>query len=81
MKIFSFIVTLALQFVSVFTLKLLDNFHLILGIVLACLVTGLAIRSSGSKTATTAKKIAWGPIVWLSDLTWIVSRFYVMAFI
>lgn len=59
MKIVSFILTMLFQFLSLLSLKLLDNFYLILAIFVSCLIVGFLINISSSKDTIT-KKIGWG---------------------
>lgn len=59
MKTTSFILTILIQFLLVFTLKLLDNFYLILLILISSLVIGFLIQISNS-TKSNIKKIGWG---------------------
>lgn len=59
MKIVSFILTILIQFLSLVTLKLLDNFYHIILIFMSCLVSGLFIRIN-SPTQSKTKKIGWG---------------------
>ena len=62
MKIISFIATLTFHFLSVFTLKLLDNFSIIIGIFLASLVGGFIIKYSSGNSKTWIKNTGWGLI-------------------
>lgn len=58
-KIISFLLTLLIQFLSILTLKLLDNFYLIILIFIACLITGHIFRTNTSSTSA-KKEIGWG---------------------
>jgi len=58
-KIISFLLTLLIQFLSILTLKLLDNFYLIILIFIACLITGYIFRTNTSSTSV-KKEIGWG---------------------
>lgn len=60
MKYIFFLATIALQFLSVLTLKLLDTFLLIIGIFILCLVVGGLINFSKSANNSTTKNIRWG---------------------
>ena len=59
MKTTSFILTILIQFLLIFTLKLLDNFYLILLILISSLAVGFLIRIS-NLTKSKIKKIGWG---------------------
>lgn len=61
MRYLSLIATILLQFLAVVKLKILDNFSLILGIVISCLVIGVIIffpKAISKKRI--AKTIGWG---------------------
>lgn len=61
MKYIFLAATIALQFLSVFTLKLLDSFWLIITIFILALVAGGVMNFSNRKTGTTkTKNIGWG---------------------
>ena len=60
MKYFFLTLTIALQFLSVLTLKLLDSFYLIIEIFLACLLIGAIINFSKADYNPTTIKIGWG---------------------
>jgi hypothetical protein len=60
MKYLFLIATIALQFLSVLTLKLLDSFGLILGIFVLCLLVGGIIHFSKKNTNLTIANIGWG---------------------
>ncbi len=59
MKITSYILTILIQFLSLLTLKLLDNFYLVILIFITCLVSGLLIKTNNS-TKSKTKEIGWG---------------------
>ena len=60
MKYIFLIATLALQFLSVLTLKLLDNFPVIIGIFILSIVVGGLIKFSKPSTNLTIANIGWG---------------------
>jgi len=60
MKYIFFTVTLALQFLSILTLKLLDNFTLIIVILILSIVFGGIIKFSNEKSNLTIANIGWG---------------------
>ena len=59
MKIVSFVLTILIQFLSLMTLKLLDNFYLIILIFISCLLAGFLIKMNSSVKSRT-KEIGWG---------------------
>jgi hypothetical protein len=60
MKSIFLVATIGLQFLSVFTLKLLDNFFLIIGIFIFCIAIGGIINFSKPTKNSTIKNIGWG---------------------
>jgi general stress protein CsbA len=61
MKYFFLVVTIALQFLSVVTLKLLDSFWLIITIFILSLVVGGLMNFSNRETKITkTSNIGWG---------------------
>jgi|GEM_PF-4783819 len=61
MKYLFFTVTIALQFLSILTLKLLDSFWLIIAIFLLCLVLGGVLNFSTKKANTgITHTLGWG---------------------
>jgi hypothetical protein len=59
LKITSFILTILIQFLSIVVLKLLDDFHLIIMIFIACLAVGLLAKLF-NPTNSNIQKIGWG---------------------
>jgi len=59
MKIVVYILTILLQLLSIISLKLLDNFYLILTIIFACLILGLVFKTDKRLNAT-LKAVGWG---------------------
>ena len=60
MKYIFLIATVALQFLSVLTLKLLDNFSVIIGIFILSLVIGGLIKFSNTNKKSAVANIGWG---------------------
>ena len=60
MKSVFLIVTVALQFLSIVALKLLDNFWLIIGIFILSIVIGGLIKFSKTVNNATVINIGWG---------------------
>ena len=58
-KVASFILTISIQFLAIISLKLLDNFFLIIMIFIACLLGGRSMKSSNSSNSQ-KKEIGWG---------------------
>ncbi len=58
-KTASFILTISIQFLAILSLKLLDNFFLIIMIFIACLLGGRSMKSSSSSNSQ-KKEIGWG---------------------
>jgi hypothetical protein len=59
MKYIFLATTIALQFLSVLTLKLLDSFYLIIGVFILCVVVGGIINFSQPTNNSTTKNIGW----------------------
>jgi len=60
MKYFFLALTLLVQFLSVLSLKLLDNFGLIIGVFAISLLMGGFIRFSKSQSSGTIAALGWG---------------------
>lgn len=60
MKYIFLIATLILQFISVLSLKLLDNFSVVIGIFVLNIVIGGLIKFSKTNTNLTVANIGWG---------------------
>jgi uncharacterized BrkB/YihY/UPF0761 family membrane protein len=60
-KLFSFIATISFQFVLVVSLKLLDNFWLIIALLFLCLAVGGVVHfTNKNKKTSTVNSIGWG---------------------
>lgn len=60
MKYVFLLATIVLQFLLLFALKLFDNFYLIIGIFVLCLIIGGIANFSNAAANSTAKRIGWG---------------------
>ena len=60
MKYIFLLATLVIQFLSVLTLKLLDNISLIVGIFCGCIIIGGFIMFSKKGRSSQLKNIGWG---------------------
>ena len=60
MKYFFMVITLAFQFLVVKSLKLLDNFAVIIGVFALCILIGAILRFSKANVNQTTANFGWG---------------------